>query len=191
LPSDSHHFVHTGTHAEMTAASPWIRRFAGHVRRGGRVLDLACGGGRHSRLFLELGCAVLAVDRDIAGLADLRSHPSLEAMAVDLEASGAYPLAGRRFDAVVVVNYLHRPLLGELVASVAPGGLLLYETFAVGNERFGRPRNPDYLLRPGELPDAVRGRLRVLAYENLVIDEPRLAVVQRIAARNEDPPPPG
>ncbi len=167
------------------------------MRPGSQVLDLACGAGRHARLFLERGCRVLAVDRDVSALADLRDNPHLEVLEIDLERGSDYPLAGRLFDAVVVVNYLHRPRLADLVDSVAPGGLLLYETFAAGNERFGRPRNPDFLLRPGELLDAVRGRLRVLAYEDLDIREPSPAAVQRIAAhpiaahpiaaRREDP----
>ena len=169
-------------HDRLTAASPWILRFAGRVRPGSQVLDLACGAGRHARLFLERGCRVLAVDRDVSALADLRDNPHLEVLEIDLERGSDYPLAGRLFDAVVVVNYLHRPRLADLVDSVAPGGLLLYETFAAGNERFGRPRNPDFLLRPGELLDAVRGRLRVLAYEDLDIREPSPAAVQRIAA---------
>ncbi len=152
------------------------------MRPGSHVLDLACGAGRHARLFLERGCRVLAVDRDVSALADLRNNPHLEALEIDLEQGPDYPLAGRLFDAVVVVNYLHRPQLADLVNSVALGGLLLYETFAAGNERFGRPRNPDFLLRPGELLDAVRGRLRVLAYEDLDISEPHPAAVQRIAA---------
>jgi len=146
-------------------------------------LDLACGAGRHTRLFLERGCRVLAVDRDVSALADLRGDPHLEVLEIDLECGPVRPFAGRRFGAVVVVNYLHRPLLADLVDSVAPGGLLLYETFAAGNERFGRPRNPDFLLKPGELLDAVRGRLRVLAYEDLEISDPRPAAVQRIAAQ--------
>ena len=169
-------------HDRLTAASPWILRFADRVRPGSHVLDLACGAGRHTRLFLERGCRVLAVDRDVSALADLRNNPHLEVLEIDLEQGSDYPLAGRLFDAVVVVNYLHRPRLADLVDSVAPGGLLLYETFAAGHERFGRPRNPDYLLRPGELHDAVRGRLRVLAYEDLDIREPSPAAVQRIAA---------
>jgi SAM-dependent methyltransferase len=152
------------------------------VRPGSHVLDLACGAGRHARLFLERGCRVLAVDRDVSALRDLRNDPHLEVLEIDLERGSDYPLAGRLFDAVVVVNYLHRPQLANLVSSVAPGGLLLYETFAAGNERFGRPRNPDFLLKPGELLDAVRGRLRVLAYEDLDICEPSPAAVQRIAA---------
>ncbi len=169
-------------HDSPTAASPWILRFAGCVRPGSHVLDLACGAGRHSRIFLERGCRVLAVDRDVSALADLRGDPHLEVLEIDLERRRAHPLAARRFKAVVVVNYLYRPLLAELVDSVAPGGLLLYETFAAGHERFGRPRNPDFLLEPGELLDAVRGRLRVLAYEDLDICEPSPAAVQRIAA---------
>jgi SAM-dependent methyltransferase len=152
------------------------------VRPGSHVLDLACGAGRHARLFLERGCRVLAVDRDVSALADLRNDPHLEVLEIDLERGSDYPLAGRLFDAVIVVNYLHRPRLADLVNSVAPGGLLLYETFAAGHERFGRPRNPDFLLEPGELLDAVRGRLRVLAYEDLDICEPSPAAVQRIAA---------
>jgi SAM-dependent methyltransferase len=171
------------THDRLTAASPWILQFADLVPAGGRVLDLACGAGRHARLFLERGCSVLAVDRDLSALADLRGNPHLERLETDLERARGRLLAGRQFDAVVVVNYLHRPLLADLVSAVAPGGLLLYETFAAGNERFGRPRNPDYLLRHGELFEAVRGRLRVLAYENLELHEPRPAAVQRIAAR--------
>jgi SAM-dependent methyltransferase len=173
-------------HDRLTAVSPWILRFADQVPAGSQVLDMACGAGRHARLFLKRGCRVLAIDRDLSALADLRGDPHLETLEIDLEGEGADPLAGRRFDAVVVVNYLHRPLLADLASTVAPGGLLLYETFAKGNERFGRPRNPDYLLRPGELLDAVRGRLRVLAYEDLEISEPRPAAVQRIAARCED-----
>ncbi len=153
------------------------------MRPGSHVLDLACGAGRHSRIFLERGCRVLAVDRDVSALADLRGDPHLEVLEIDLERGRAHLLAARRFNAVVVVNYLYRPLLAELVDSVAPGGLLLYETFAAGNQRFGRPRNPNFLLRPGELLDAVRGQLRVLAYEDLEISEPRPAAVQRIAAQ--------
>jgi len=179
------------THDELSAVSPWVLRFADHVPAGSRVLDLACGAGRHARLFLERGCRVLAVDRDLSGLSDLRGADNLETWETDLERECDRPLVGRQFDAVVVVNYLHRPLLADVVSAVAPHGLLLYETFAVGHERFGRPRNPDYLLRPGELLAAVGNHLRVLAYEDLEIREPRPAVVQRIAARREGPLGPG
>src|SRR5262245_17941204 len=162
--------------------SAWARRFAGRIPAGGAVLDLAAGGGRHTRLFLGLGHRVTAVDRDVAGLADLQTHPAATILAADLENVRPWPLGDSRFAGVVVTNYLHRPLLPVIVAAVAPGGCLIYETFAVGNERLGKPSNPDFLLRPGELLEAVRGRLVVLAYENLEVAEPRPAVVQRIAA---------
>ena len=166
--------------------SPWVERFAPLVPAGGAVLDLACGGGRHSRLFLERGHPVTAVDRDLGGLEGGPGAPGLEAIEADLENGRLFPLRGRRFAAVVVTNYLHRPLLPELVAAVMPGGLLIYETFARGNERFGKPSNPDFLLAPGELLAAVRDRLRVLAYEDLIVEEPRPAAIQRICARSEN-----
>ncbi len=175
-------------HSRVPMASAWICRFAPLVPAGGPVLDLAAGSGRHSRLYLGLGHPVLAVDRDLSGLDEVAA-PGLERLETDLEAGlddrADFPLAGRRFAAVVVANYLHRPLLPALVEAVAPGGLLLYETFAQGNEAFGRPRNPDFLLAPGELLDAVAGHLRVLAYEDLTVTSPRPAAVQRIAARRE------
>jgi SAM-dependent methyltransferase len=165
-----------------SAVSPWVRRFAGLIPAGGPVLDLAAGGGRHTRFLLDLGYRVTAVDRDVSALAELRDRPEATILTVDLEDGGPWPLEGHRFAGVVVTNYLHRPLLPHLVASVAPGGCLIYETFAVGNERFGKPSNPDFLLRPGELLESVRGELIVIAYENLQIAEPKPAVVQRIAA---------
>lgn len=174
-------------HEGPDVPSPWIVRFAPMVPVGGRVLDLACGGGRHARLFLGRGCHVVALDRDLSGIADLRGHPRLEAVEADLEDGRPFPLASRRFDAVVVANYLYRPILDHLVEATAPGGILLYETFARGNERFGRPRRPDFLLRAGELLELVRGRLRVLAYEDLEVSEPRPAAIQRICARREPP----
>ena len=164
----------------MNEPSAWVLRFAQQVPPG-PVLDLACGGGRHTRLFLQRGHPVVAVDRTMV----LGAAPDLERMEADLEAGGAFPLAGRAFSGVVVTNYLHRPLLPAIVAAVAPGGLLVYETFAVGNERFGRPRNPDFLLRPGELFETVRGELRVLAYDDLVLDAPRPAAIQRVCARRD------
>ncbi|MCZ7526254.1 MAG: class I SAM-dependent methyltransferase [Acidimicrobiia bacterium] len=165
--------------------SPWVVRFAPLVPAGEPVLDVACGGGRHTRFLLERGHRVVALDRDTSGIEDLRGDPRLEVLEVDLEDGRPFPLRGRRFAAVVVTNYLHRPILPDLVAAVAPGGLLLYETFAAGNERFRRPRRPEFLLRPGELLEAVRNELRVVAYEDVVVDEPRPAAVQRIAAARD------
>lgn len=145
------------------------------------MLDVACGAGRHTRLFLERGHRVVAVDRDLGGIEDLDTHPALEAYELDLEDGSPFPFA-RSFDAVVVANYLHRPLLPHLVRSVGAGGVLLYETFARGNERFGSPANPDFLLERGELLDAARPELQVVAYEDLEVNVPKPAVVQRIAA---------
>jgi SAM-dependent methyltransferase len=163
-------------------ASPWIVRHAGLIpglTRHARVLDLACGQGRHVRLLAALGAQVTAVDRDAAALDTLRGVAA-EVIVADLEA-GPWPLDGRTFDAVVVTNYLWRPLLPDIVASVAPGGVLLYETFAHGNASVGKPSRPDFLLQPGELLDAVRPVLRVIAYEDGFLDTPA-RFVQRIAA---------
>lgn len=170
-------------------ASEWVRRFASEVPPEGHVLDLACGAGRHSRLFLDLGHPVLAVDRDLRRLKDLDSDagagPPFEAQRHDLEDGSAFPFPPASFAAVVVTNYLYRPILPQIVASVADGGVLIYETFARGNERFGRPSNPDFLLAPGELLDSVAGQMHVLAYEDLVVDRPKAAAIQRICARRE------
>lgn len=170
-------------HSDTLPPSPWVVRFADLVPPG-PVLDVAAGAGRHARLFLDRGHPVVAIDQDISRLDDLSARAGFTAWAADLESGAPWPLPGQRFSAVIVTNYLHRPLLPAIVDAVAPGGLLIYETFARGNERFGKPSNPDFLLAPAELLDAVRGRLRVLAYEDLVFDQPRPAAVQRIAARN-------
>lgn len=186
LLGDSGKAVAAGHHV-IAPPSAWAARFVPAVLPGalpgGTALDLACGGGRHTRLLLERGWRVTAVDRDVQGLTDLRGDPRVEILQADLEA-GPWPLADRRFGAVVVTNYLWRPLLPRIVAAVAPGGMLVYETFARGNERFGKPSNPDFLLADGELLDAVRGKLHVVAYECLEVAEPRPAMVQRIAAVN-------
>ena len=162
--------------------SPWVVRFADLIAPGGDVLDIACGTGRHTRFVLERNHPVVAVDRNLSGVSDLGGHPGLETLEADLEKGSRFPFAGRRFAGVVVTNFLHRPLMPDLVAAVDTDGVFIYETFASGNERFGRPTNPDFLLRPGELLEAVRGRLRVVAYEDLVIAEPKRAAVQRICA---------
>lgn len=169
-------------HQALTSPSAWVVRFLGLIPSGGTALDLAAGGGRHSRLLLEAGFRVVALDRDIAGLAALAARPGLEIIRHDLEDGSPWPFAARGFAGIVVTNYLWRPLLPAIVAAVAPGGALIYETFAHGNERFGKPSNPAFLLAPDELIEAVRGQLRVIAYEDLEVSEPRPAMVQRIAA---------
>ena len=148
------------------------------------MLDLACGTGRHTLLLAGRGYRVFAVDRDAEAIAALASQPGVEARVVDLE-TGAWPFADRTFDAVVVTNYLHRPLLPLLVNCIAHAGVLIYETFACGNERYGRPANPDFLLRPGELLRLTADHMRVLAYEDLVIEQPKPSAVQRICAVRE------
>ncbi|HEY7655314.1 MAG TPA: class I SAM-dependent methyltransferase [Burkholderiales bacterium] len=168
---------------ELHTPSAWVTRWADRVPAGGPVLDVACGDGRHARYFAKRGHPVDAVDRDPEVTARLAGTPGVTSRCADIEA-GPWPYAGQQFAGIVVANYLHRPLIPRLLEALAPGGVLIYETFAAGNERFGRPSNPDFLLRPGELLEAVRGRLNVIAYEELEVSEPRPAMVQRICAVN-------
>jgi SAM-dependent methyltransferase len=170
-------------HRETVEPSPWVTRWAGLVPAGGRMLDLACGNGRHARYFAARGHPVEAVDRDADALASLAGLARIHTRCADLE-SGPWPCTGERFDGIVVANYLHRPLFPYLLASLAAGGILIYETFAQGNERYGKPSNPHFLFRPGELLELCRGRLRVIAYEDVTITAPKPAAVQRICAIN-------
>ena len=160
--------------------SPWMVRWEPLVPPG-PVLDVACGHGRHARWFAARGREVDAVDRDAAAVDALRAVPGVHALCADIE-NGPWPHAGRHYAAVVVANYLHRPLFPDLLAALAPGGVLLYETFAAGNERYGKPSNPAFLLREGELLEVVRGKLRVVAYEDVFLERPKRALVQRICA---------
>jgi SAM-dependent methyltransferase len=168
---------------EAGTPSDWVTRWAHLVAPGASVLDVASGRGRHARWFAARGYRVLALDRDDEALASMSAIAGIETLCADLENGAPWPLeADRSFDAVVVTNYLHRPLFGHLIDALAPGGVLIYETFAAGNESVGKPSNPAFLLRPGELLDAVRGRLRVTAYEDGFLATPRPAFVQRICA---------
>jgi len=146
------------------------------------VLDLAAGGGRHTALLRARGHSVLAVDRDATAIERrFAGDASVEILAIDLEDGGPWRL-GEGFAGIVVTNYLYRPLLAPMIAALAPGGALIYETFMLGNERFGRPANPDFLLRPGELLEAASPALTVVAFEQGIVDQPRPAAIQRIAA---------
>jgi SAM-dependent methyltransferase len=173
---------------EPRTPSPWIVRFASLVPPGAAVLDLACGSGRHTRLFLTRGHPVTALDRDVSGLEDIAEQPGLEIVQADLEDDSLWPLPGRRFGAVVIVDYLWRPILSRILESVAADGVLLYETFALGNEAYGRPTNPDFLLAPGELIEAVQSQLQIIAYEHGYLEQPRPSIKQRICARRSDRP---
>jgi SAM-dependent methyltransferase len=150
-------------------------RWAPLVERG-PVLDVACGGGRHARFFAQRGLEVVAVDRDAQAFSG-----SIRFVKADLEDGSPWPFAGQRFAAVVVTNYLHRPLFPRLVEALEAEGVLIYETFMAGNERYGRPSNPDFLLRPGELLDAF-GALTIVAFEQGMVERPKKAVVQRLCA---------
>jgi SAM-dependent methyltransferase len=161
--------------------SEWILRWCARLAPGSDVLDLACGAGRHARALAALGHRVEAVDRDPAHGARLAGLSGVQFRLLDLE-QGPWPLAERQYDAIVVASYLHRPRLPLLAQALRDGGVLVYETFAAGNERFGRPSNPDYLLAPFELAACFAPLLHVLAFEDGVIERPVPARVQRLCA---------
>jgi SAM-dependent methyltransferase len=158
--------------------SEWVLRWAQLVERG-PVLDVACGAGRHAILFAERGFEVYALDRD-----DQVLPGSIRFVKADLEDGSPWPWPGKRFAAIVVANYLHRPLFPRLIESLEPGAVLIYETFMLGNERYGRPSNPNFLLRPGELLEAF-ATLGVVAFEQGTVERPKKAAVQRICVIRE------
>jgi SAM-dependent methyltransferase len=173
--------MHTSLAGPVPAPSLWITRWSRLISPDGAILDVACGSGRHLRHFLAANLAVVGVDRDVSGVQDLVGRSGAEIVRADLEDGSPWPLPGRRFAGIVVTNYLHRPLLPALIEALQPGGVLLYETFAAGNEKYGKPSNPDFLLKEGELLEIARRKLRVVAYEAVEEAAPR-KVVQRIAA---------
>jgi SAM-dependent methyltransferase len=167
-------------------ASDWVQRWTHLVRPGGTVLDVACGQGRHAYWFYKQNHPLALVDRGQEAINSIAIPADrCEKVVADIEA-GPWPFAGRSFDAVVVTNYLWRPLLPTLLSSLAPGGVLIYETFAQGNESVGKPSRPDFLLRPGELLAVCQG-LRIVAFEDGYRDAPP-RFVQRIAAVREAAP---
>lgn len=171
------------TETIIPAPSPWITRFHHLIPKDGNVLDLACGSGRHGRLFLKQGQRVSFLDQATQNLQDLADHPQASILEIDLENGQAWPLGQDIFDAIIVTNYLYRPHLKNIIQSLKPGGILLYETFALGNERYGRPHNPDFLLEPGELLHLAQGRLHVIAYEHGLLEKDGASrIIQRICA---------
>ena len=172
--------MHTGLEL-----SSWVQRWTPLIAPRGSVLDVACGSGRHLRWLQAQGFAVTGIDRDAAAVAPL--HELGRVIVADIE-KAPWPLADETFDAVIVTNYLWRPLLATIVAAVAPGGVLIYETFAVGNQTLGKPSNPQFLLRPGELLSAASG-LRVVAYEDGFVTEPDRFVQRLVAVREAQAAP--
>jgi SAM-dependent methyltransferase len=176
----------TDPHHGTEPPSEWIERWSHLVAQGGTVIDVACGFGRHARWFHALGHPLVLVDRSREAIDFTASdlpRGSCEGVVADIE-EGPWPFAGREFAAVVVTNYLWRPLMPTLMGSLAPGGVLLYETFAAGNETVGKPSRPDFLLRPGELLALCRD-LRIVAFEDGFMPETgagRPRFIQRIAA---------
>ena len=170
------------SHSPTLESSNWVRRWVPLIPAGSTALDLAAGSGRHTRLLAAHGCRVLAFDRDSAAMDAVRAEYGVETLVADLEAE-TWPLEHRVFEAIVVTNYLHRPAWPRLLANLAPGGVLIYETFMEGNARFGKPSNPDFLLRPGELLrlalEMGKG-MQVVAFEQGIVED--RAAIQRICA---------
>lgn len=169
----------------MIAPSPWVERYLPRLAPGCRVLDLACGGGRHAHRLAVAGYQVVAVDHEFAAIFALRGLPGISALQLDLEGAD-WPLAGEQFAGVVVTNYLWRPRLPDVCALLESGGVLIYETFMVGNEAYGKPSNPKFLLQPGELRAVARAAgLREIAFEEGYTDIPRPAMRQALCAVRE------
>jgi SAM-dependent methyltransferase len=166
---------HIEGHVATVGPSDWVLRWAALVERG-PLLDLACGGGRHARLFADRGLEVVAVDREPQSLPE-----NIRFVQADLEDGSPWPFAGQRFAAIVVANYLHRPLFPRILESLDEGGVLIYETFMIGNEKFGRPSNPEFLLRAGELLEAF-AKLTVAGFEQGRVERPKTAMIQRLCA---------
>ena len=171
-------------HLDTTKPVNWVISYLNRIPKRGRVLDLACGSGRHTRLLLGKGYSVTAVDRDISQICNLCETDNLEILEYDLEGPEGWPFSSGYFDGIIVVNYLHRPLFPSIIDSLAENGVLIYQTFASGNENYGSPRNPDFLLVKDELLDFFGLRLEVVAFRQGYTRRPSPAVVQCICCVN-------
>ena len=160
--------------------SDWVVRWSHLISPGGTVLDLACGQGRHARYLASAGYKVVACDRDDAALRGLGGVAGVETVHADLEDGSPWPFGTRQFQGIVVTNYLHRPLFPAIASALSHGGVLIYETFALGNERFGKPSNPDFLLRKDELLGAFGPGIALAGFEQGIVHRPKQAVVQRV-----------
>jgi len=172
------------TNHEINLPSEWVTRFATLISPGGKVLDLASGQGRHTKFLLKSGFKVTSLDANISGLEKIADKRRLEIVHADLENCQSWPLGQRRFSGLIVTNYLHRPLFPHIIASLGENGVLIYETFAMGNQNYGKPSNPEFLLKPGELLAEVFGKLKIIAYEEGLNQTPKMSVKQRICAIN-------
>ncbi len=161
---------HSPRHLRMSEPSDWFVRHLSLIKPGGSVLDVAAGGGRHVRLFADAGHSVTAVDRETSALDAFAGSHSVKIVEADLEDGSPWPFTGETFDAICICNYLFRPLMPAMLGSLAPGGVLLYETFALGNEIYSRPRNPDHLLTSGELLKLVQDKLQVITYAHGIVE---------------------
>lgn len=176
--SDKHHVIES--------ASLWVKRFVPLISKDGLTLDLACGAGRHAELLALMGYRVLAVDQDVTAI-EMLGNPAIASRALNLEGE-EWPLVGHQFSGIVVTNYLYRPYLDELPEMLQKEGVLIYETFAEGNAEFGKPSNPNFLLNSGELLTfASRHSLKVVAYEDIYVDQPKPAMIQRLCAVKGQP----
>ncbi len=172
----------------MVEPSAWFARYHGLITENGSVLDLAAGGGRHVRFFADHGYRVTAVDRNVDPLRRFEASHQAKIVEADLEDGSPWPLGDRTFDAVAVCNYLHRSLFPQLIDALKPNGILLYETFALGNEVYSRPRNPDHLLKSGELLTLVGDSLQVIAYQHGIVETGECPGVKQMicAIKNRD-----
>ena len=167
-------------------ASPWLQRYSSLIPNFGPILDIAAGSGRHTQYLLDKGHSVVSIDKDVSRLARIRDA-RLSIAQVNLEVPRSWPFKSGAFAGIIVTNYLHRPLFPIIIKALAAGGLLVYETFAQGNEKFGKPTNPDYLLEPGELIQLTTGHLHIIGYEDVAVDQPKPARIQRICASRHPP----
>ena len=160
--------------------SNWVEKYLEIIPKGGTVLDLACGSGRHTRLLLNTGRSVTALDRDVSKLEDLSNNNHLKIFKFDLEGNVPWPFNAESFDGIIVVNYLYRPLFPMIIDALAVNGVLIYQTFAIGNEKYGRPNNPDYLLKNNELLNEFGEQLQVVKFDHGYIRRPSPAIMQSI-----------
>lgn len=178
------HFTRLHTDS-AESPSGWLRQHAHHIKPCGHVLDIAAGSGRNARWLARQGFSVEAVDRDEQALGSMQGLENINIRLADIE-NGDWPYKGQQFDAIVVCRYLHRPLFAEFINNLAPAGVLIYETFMQGHEIYGRPTNPDFLLKPDELLEAFQNQLEVVAFEQIYQETPRPAMMQRLCAIKPD-----